>query len=271
MSLEADLTGLTFDCMILIVSSRFWSIPTFTLKFQHFDWSLPFLLKFQNFDRFEDKHSISTFWSIPNFFCPQISIFWSIRYFQSSLNILIDFHFCSKISTFDQSPLSRSNFNILIDSHICTQISTFWLIIAFSLKFQHFNSPLSLKFDILINLDPLFNQISTFWSTWHLHSNFNILINSHLIELKRQLLDWFPTFHSNIDILIDLTMSTQISTFWLIPSFVLKFQYSDPFLIFQSNSNILIDSCFCNKISTFALAYAGFHPNRVLQGAEWWN
>ena len=65
MSLEADPTGLTFDCMILRVSSRFWSIPTFTLKFQHFDWSLPFFYsnfkilidlkistQFQHFDRF---------------------------------------------------------------------------------------------------------------------------------------------------------------------------------------------------------------------------
>ena len=96
----------------------------------------------------------------------QMSIFWSIPYFQSNSNILIDSHFCNKISTFDGSPLFLSNFNILVNSHICTQISTFWLIIAFSLKFQHFNqsgSPFHSNFNILIEVT-FCTQISTFWS-----------------------------------------------------------------------------------------------------------
>ena len=120
-----------------------------------------------------------------------------------------------------------SNSNNLIDFHFCNRISTFDQSPPFLLKFQHFD-----RFDIL-------------------HSNFNILINSHLIALKRQLFDWFPTFHSKYNILNDLVINTQISTFWLIPNFVLKFQYSDRFLSFQTNSYILIDSHFGNKISTF--------------------
>ena len=63
------------------------------------------------------------------------------------------------------------------------------------------------------------------------------MINSHLSALKCQLFDWFPTFHSKYNILNDLVVSTQISTFWLIPNFVLNF-------------NILINSLFCNQIPT---------------------
>ena len=52
--------------------SRFWSIPTFTFKFQHFDWSLPFYSNFNILIDLKISTPISTFWSIPNFFCAQM-------------------------------------------------------------------------------------------------------------------------------------------------------------------------------------------------------
>ena len=126
-----------------------------------------------------------------------------------------------------------------INLTFCTQISTFWAIPNVVLKSQYSDQFLIFQSNSNNLIDFHFcNRISTFDRSALFRSNFNILINSHLIALKCQLFDWFPTFHSNYNILNDLVIITQISIFWLIPKFVLNF-------------NILINSLFFNQIQIF--------------------
>ena len=223
------------------------------LKFQYSDQ----LLIFQsNSNNLIDFH-----------FCNRISTFGQSPLFRSNFNILIDFTFCTQISIVWLIPtLLHSNVNFLIDSPLFTQNTSLWTIWLLALKFQHFdfcpqfqysdrflsfqtNSNILIDFHFCnristFNRSPLFpSNFTILIDPTLLYSNFNSLISSHLIGLKRQLFDWFPTFHyQHFDQFWRLALKFQ--HFWSIPNFVLKFQYSDRFLSFQTNSNILIDSHF---------------------------
>ena len=154
----------------------------------------------------------------------------------------------------------------MIDFKFCFKIAIFWLISTISLKFQHFDWFLPLNFLILhSNFNILsdsyhFDQISIFWSIWHLHSNFNILSNYHQLDqnsifwsiwhfahaLKFQNYKRFQTFNTNCNILINFTfhtqicniisdfkLFTQIATFWSNPTIYLKLQNFDRFPLFD--------------------------------------
>ena len=140
-----------------------------------------------------------------------------------------------KLQHFDWLDILHSNFKILIDSYCFDQISVFWSIWLFALKFQaKFWSvflPFRLNFIILIN-SYYFTQIATFWLLLF-HSNYNILINL-TFALKIQHSDQFQLFHLNcnilhwnFNILSDSYYFIESATFWLISPSSLKLQHFD--------------------------------------------
>ena len=266
------LIDLTFFTQI----SAFWSTWHFALKFQHFD---RFLMLSSNFNILINNILFQSNSNnlIDFHFCNRISTFDRTPLFCSNFNILIDLTFCTQISTlWSISTLLHTNVNFLIDSPLFTHNTSFWTIWWLALEFQHFGSILNvvLKFQYsdqflifqsnsnnLIDFyfcnrrstfdrSPFFAQISTFWSIWHLALKFQHFDQFHLIALKCQLFDWFPTFHSKYNIFNDLVISTQISAFWLIPNFVFKFQcfIDSPLLL---KFDILIDLPFSLKFQHF--------------------
>ena len=188
-------------------------------------------------------------------------------------------------------------YQILIDLPFFAQISTFWSIWHFALKFQHFDQLQMLLFpnalccslyerNCVCAVTKIFTKFlpannfcqllrvtrkRSYTSAGNAQAQLHFrddqqrafgisnISNSHLIALKCELFDWFPTFHSKYNCLNDLVISTQISTFWLITNFVLNFNILIYSLFFQSNSNILIDSHLAIKCQHLTLCRSNFN------------
>ena len=179
--------------------STFWSNWRLALTFQHFDW-FPILSSNLNILIDSLVFKFQQCGSIPSFAIKHKHLL-NLFFFAQISTFSLIIAFSLKFQHFDRFLTLSSNFNILINSLFFNQIPIIWSISTFAIEYQH-----------LIEL-PFFSQISTFWSIWHFALKFQHCDQFQPYCTQTSTFDLFPTFHSQYIILNDLVISTQISTF----------------------------------------------------------